>query len=105
MTFGMGQTSFVTTDRRIILRGTRDGLDRDNGESPAARPARPGRILYTTGIPVKLDRDSLDQVARDLLLPAVVKARGAGISMSGQGLHITQRHALVQQVGDGGDAE
>jgi hypothetical protein len=44
--------------------------------------------------------DPLDHVAGDLLLATVVKACGAGVGVAGQVLHLVERHALLEQVGD-----
>jgi hypothetical protein len=51
-----------------------------------------------------LDRPSnqnpLDDIPRHLLMPPVVKPSRSCFRVSGQVLHILQRHALVQQIGD-----
>jgi len=47
----------------------------------------------------------LHNIPRDLALAPVVEAGGARIGVPGQALHVFERDALLQQVGDGGDAE
>ena len=37
----------------------------------------------------------------DLLVTAVVEPGGARVGVAGQALHVLERHALFQQVGDG----
>ena len=52
-----------------------------------------------------LDRNSLDDIPRDLAPASIVNARGGGAGMPGQVLHVFERHVLIEQIGDHGDAE
>lgn len=49
---------------------------------------------------VALHRNSLDDVASDTTLATVIQSRRPWISMARQILHVFQRNALFQQVGD-----
>jgi hypothetical protein len=51
------------------------------------------------------NRNPLDNIARYLFLPPVVKPRRSRTGVAGQILHVIERHALRQQVGNRGDAE
>src|SRR5437879_12867537 len=62
-------------------------------------------LVDSTAATVNLNRDPLDDIPHNLLLPAVVGARGARIDVAGQALHVFQRHALFEQIVDSGDPE
>src|SRR5262249_56134282 len=49
---------------------------------------------------IRLNRNPLDDVPRDLLLPPVVERRRSRLRMPGEVLHVLHRHPLLQQGGD-----
>ena len=51
------------------------------------------------------NRNPLHDVAGDLLVAAVVEAGGARVGVAGQALDVFEGQALLQEVGDGCDAE
>ncbi len=55
------------------------------------------RDLYDS---CQLDRDSLDDVAADFAMPAVVQPRCSWVGMASELLNVLQWNALPEQVGD-----
>src|ERR1017187_2760346 len=73
---------------------------------PAKRPVLSRRDTWRAGhLSVQLHRNPLHDIPADLALAPVVEIGGARIGVPGQVLHVLARDVLLQQIGDGRDAE
>src|SRR3954453_987111 len=70
-----------------------------------SRTAKSGLTAPTDAVSRASNRNPLDDVPRHPLLPPVVKPGRPRLRMPGQVLHILQRPALAQQIGDRRHAE
>ena len=69
------------------------------------RPRRNAYVSRAEDLGETLNRDPLDDVAGNLFVAAVVESRGARVGVAGQALDVFEGGALLEKVGDGGDAE
>jgi hypothetical protein len=76
----------------------------------AASPNNPNSFVgtwYTTKIssPIGSDRDPLDNIPGHRLVPAIIKSCCSWVGVTGEVLHVFERDALCEQIGDRCDSK